>query len=167
MEFATTDDYGPGGAHSGRTKVNIGSVSASSLPQTGLLVVGQTHEPGSTYPVPNKDASVAEHLDVAKDVDTGYMAPHGLSFVWEGDRLDGAGRARAVTTVQDVWSGLVEKVDVLAEIPAILRKALAAATGTKPFIFQYHNKATLNIETDGKTTPVEGWMFNEASFISP
>lgn len=32
--------------------------------------------------------------------------------------------------------GLIEKVDVLAEIPYVLKKTLAAVTGTKPFIYQ-------------------------------
>ena len=30
----------------------------------------------------------------------------------------------------------MEKFDVLAEIPFVLRKGLAAVTGTKPYIFQ-------------------------------
>lgn len=32
--------------------------------------------------------------------------------------------------------GLIEKVDVLAEIPYVVRKALSAVTGTKPYIYQ-------------------------------
>ena len=32
--------------------------------------------------------------------------------------------------------GLMEKVDVLAEIPYVIRKGLAAVTGTKPYIYQ-------------------------------
>lgn len=32
---------------------------------------------------------------------------------------------------------------------------------------QYHNEATLDVEMDGKTTPVKGYMFTEASFVSP
>jgi len=166
MEFTTTDDYGPGGKNSGRTKVNIGCIYASALPEQGLLIVGQTQDPGSTYPVPNKDISTAEHLHTEEDKETGYMAPHGYSFVWEGDRLDGAGRARATAVIDDVWSGLIEKVDVLAEIPKVLRKALASISGTKPFIFQYHSPATLKIEAGDKTSIAKGWIFTEASFIS-
>jgi len=39
--------------------------------------------------------------------------------------------------------GLMEKVDVLAEIPYVIRKGLAAVTGTKPYIYQvrlFHDK---------------------------
>ena len=31
---------------------------------------------------------------------------------------------------------MIEKVDVLAEIPYVVRKALSAVTGTKPYIYQ-------------------------------
>lgn len=144
---------------------------ASSLPKSALLAVGQTHiakgnEPAKPYPVLSKDVVVAEHLNSALDAETGYMAPHGLSFKWEGDRVDGQGQASASVTNQDVMSGLIEKVDVLAEMPKVIRKGLAAVTGTKPFIFQYHNAATLDVTIDGKTIPIQGWMYNEASFVS-
>lgn len=132
------DGYGPGGKVTGRTKVNIGCVYTSSLPKSALIVTGQTHAPEGTtaWPTPNKDVSVAEHLRVAKDDFTGYDAPHGLAFEWAAPRADGAGNASASVKVDDAMSGLMEKVDVLAEIPYVLRKGLAAVTGTKPFIFQ-------------------------------
>jgi hypothetical protein len=31
---------------------------------------------------------------------------------------------------------------------------------------QYLNPATLDVEVDGETVPVKGWLFNEASFVS-
>lgn len=31
---------------------------------------------------------------------------------------------------------------------------------------QYLNQATLNVKVEGEETPVEGWLFNEASFVS-
>jgi hypothetical protein len=31
---------------------------------------------------------------------------------------------------------------------------------------QYLNKATLEVELDGETVPVKGYLFNEASFVS-
>lgn len=64
------------------------------------------------------------------------MAPHGLSFTWAGERVDGKGQAKASVTLDDVWTGLVEKVDVLAELPYVLRKGVTAVTGAKPYIFQ-------------------------------
>jgi hypothetical protein len=168
MEFQTTDDYGSAGKGSGHTKVNVGAVYTSTLPQSVLLGVGQTYaaQPDQ-YPTCSQDVCSAEHLACLPDSDTGYDAPHGLSFTWAGDRVDGQGKAKATVTVNDAWSGLIEKVDVLAELPYVIRKGLSAVTGVKPYIFQYHNSATLEVELDGKTVPVPGYMFSEASFVSP
>ncbi|RXK37072.1 hypothetical protein M231_05660 [Tremella mesenterica] len=171
MEFETTDAYGPKGHKSGRTKVNVGVVTITSLPSP-LIVVGQTHHASSdAFPRLSKDISAATHLGVVKDKDTGYYAPTGISFVWEGDRVDGKGRAGAKVVQEKAGAtvgegGLIEKVDVLGEIPLLIRKGLAAVTGTKPYIFQYQNPATLEVTLDGETTPVKGWLFDEATFIS-
>ena len=68
--------------------------------------------------------------------------------------------------VDDVTKGFIEKVDVLAEIPYVIRKGYAAISGTKPFIFQYHNPATLQVNLGDKNVPVKGWLYTEASFVS-
>ncbi|BEJ16373.1 hypothetical protein CspHIS471_0509780 [Cutaneotrichosporon sp. HIS471] len=168
MEFQTTDDYGSAGKGSGHTKVNVGAVYTSTLPKSVLLGVGQTSAAKpDQYPTISEDSCVAEHLACLPDSDTGYDAPHGLSFTWAGDRVDGQGKAKASVTVNDAWAGLMEKVDVLAELPYVIRKTVTAVTGAKPYIFQYHNNATLDVELDGKTVSVPGYMFSEASFVSP
>ena len=130
------DSYGLSGNKSGRAKVNLGAIysTASTSP---LVVTGQTH--GDGFPVVSKDISQASHLSPRKDK-TGYLVPSGLEFVWEGERRDGEGRASAKLLIEEVGTtagegGLIEKVDVLAEIPYVIRKGLAAA-GTKPYIFQ-------------------------------
>jgi hypothetical protein len=33
-------------------------------------------------------------------------------------------------------------------------------------MFQYLNPATLDVEIDRETVKVEGWLFNEATFVS-
>jgi hypothetical protein len=197
-EAPAQDSYGPKGAKSGRTKVNIGAVYSSTVPNP-LIVVGQTHTPpgSESYPALNDDVSSATHSSPVHDKFTGYNAPGAIEFQWEGKRVDGKGRASAKVSVDKLGAelgegGLIEKVDVLAEIPYIIRKGLAAVTGTKPYIFQvglrfspsrsnhiaplesskrtdrgqYLNPATLDVEVDGETVPVKGWLFNEASFVS-
>ena len=106
-----------------------------------------------------------------KDKDTGYLAPTGVSFEWEGDRIDGKGGASAKVTLEKAGAeigqgGLIEKVDVLAEIPYVIRKGLAAVTGTKPYVYQYLNPATLEVKLDDGPVEVKGWLFSEASFVS-
>jgi len=67
--------------------------------------------------------------------------PAGIEWEWEGERRDGQGRLGAKLVVEEAGAsegkgGLMEKVDVLAEIPFLIRKGLAAVTGTKPYIYQ-------------------------------
>lgn len=117
--------------------MNVGAVYTDTLPQSALLGVGQTiAAKADAYPTLSKDVVTAEHLSCAHDAETGYEAPHGLTFVWAGDRADGKGQAKASVTVPDAWNGLMEKVDVLAELPYVLRKGVTAVTGAKPYIFQ-------------------------------
>ena len=85
--------------------------------------------------------SSATHLTTARDSDTGYAAPTAIEFKWEGERRDGKGKMDARVRVDKLGmtvaeGGLMEKVDVLAEIPYVIRKGLAAVTGTKPIIYQ-------------------------------
>ncbi len=83
---------------------------------------------------------MAIHTSPSRDKDTGYAVPSGLEFEWEGERRDGKGRAGAKLAIDAGQAlgkgGLMEKVDVLAEIPYVIRKGLAAVTGTKPYIYQ-------------------------------
>ena len=69
-----------------------------------------------------------------KDKDTGYAAPGHIKFVWKGDKSGAEIEADQGINVGE--NGLIEKVDVLAEIPYVIRKGLAAVTGTKPYIYQ-------------------------------
>lgn len=173
MEFATTDSYGPKGAKSGRTVVSVGAVYSSALGQP-LIAVGQTSVPTDPSAFPSKSGEVcsATQLNPIKDSFTGYSAPGGIEFAWAGKQTEGGkGQVEAKVHVDklgitDGEGGLIEKVDVLAEIPYVIRKTLAAVTGTKPYIYQYLNPTTLNVKVDGEETPVEGWLFNEASFVS-
>lgn len=84
--------------------------------------------------------SSATHSNSIKDKDTGYEAPGSIQFQWESDRQGAGGRVKAEVSagqgIQLGQNGLMEKVDVLAEIPYVIRKGLAAVTGTKPYIYQ-------------------------------
>jgi len=162
----------------------MGAIYSTALSPSPIIVTGQTH--GDGYPIISNDISMAIHNDSAKDKMTGYMAPSGIEFEWEGDRRDGQGRAGATLVIDQLGStegegGLMEKVDVLAEIPFFIRKGLAAVTGTKPYIFQvssiirlvvrtetlqYLNPSVLEVKLGDETLPVKGWLFNEASFVS-
>ncbi|KAJ9090655.1 hypothetical protein QFC19_009513 [Naganishia cerealis] len=193
MEFETTDEYGVYGPKSGRVKCNLGAIylSGGSDSEKGTIITttGQTHLPSTAaattaYPLlpalsekqAHPDVSSATHIGAQKEESTGYDAPARVKFVWDGERRDAQGRVKGEIEVETGREkgekGLIEKVDVLAEIPYLVKKALSAVVGVKPYIFQYHNSTTLHLQLtdkDGKSRDVnvEGWLFNEASFISP
>jgi hypothetical protein len=128
------DAYGPQGAKSGRTKVNIGAIYTSTTPNP-LLVTGQTSTTASAgFENPSGDISSVTQTGNLKDKDTGYAAPGHIKFVWKGDKSGAEIEADQGINVGE--NGLIEKVDVLAEIPYVIRKGLAAVTGTKPYIYQ-------------------------------
>jgi len=69
--------------------------------------------------------------------------------------------------------GLIEKVDVMAEIPAFVKAVVSYVAGTKPYIYQWLNPATLKITGPDTLVPglsggleVKGHLYSEASFIS-
>jgi hypothetical protein len=137
------DHYGPTGPKSGRTKVNMGVIT-SSKQSNPLIVVGQTICPAapSAFPALNDDVCVVNHSASQRDAETGYNAPGAIEFKWAGSKVNGEkGRVSAEVSVAKLGTtvgegGLIEKVDVLSEIPYVLRKTLAAVTGTKPYIYQ-------------------------------
>lgn len=159
------------------------------------------------------DGSV-EHLEtVGTDADTGHNPPNKIVWNWNNGRslLPSASAAPAENATVSAkitlnlgsdekkqgasagarqFKGLIEKVDVLAQIPYLVKKVLSYVAGLKPFIYQvcslvsvlwhladsrvaqFHNPATAEItlpSDDGKdvrTLSVQGFIFNEATFIS-
>jgi len=92
-----------------------------------------------------------------KDAFTGYAAPTGMEVKWAGERRDGQGRASAKLVVDKLGAtegegGLIEKVDVLAEIPYVIKKALSAVTGTKPYIYQVGCQGVHQLDADNSTS---------------
>jgi hypothetical protein len=120
-------------------------VVTSSKHASPLIVVGQTICPAvpTAFPALNDDVCTVTHSASQRDPETGYNAPGAIEFKWAGNKASGGdkGRVSADVSVAKLGGtvgdgGLIEKVDVLAEIPYVLRKTLAAVTGTKPYIYQ-------------------------------
>jgi len=131
MEFTTPPGYGS-------KVVTVGSVVVGDklvcVSAGGSGVVG---------------GAQAQHLDSVVDAETGYAAPGSIKFSWEGARLEdgkpaGGSDQKVHATVQYdlvtdkasyATQGLVEKVDVLGQIPYLIRKFVNYAAGTKPYIY--------------------------------
>jgi hypothetical protein len=109
MEFTTPPSYGS-------QVVNIGGI----VNEDGTLVAAMTE-------------NAAIHKTTQRDEETGWDAPTSLELSWMGQTKDGV----EVTALTDSdLKTLVERVDVLAEIPAVIKAFIAGIAGTKPFIYQ-------------------------------
>jgi len=138
MEFTTLDTYGKKGSGSGGTVINVGSIVMDGKL---VSVTAETRWKGEGNIVAGDVQSRAIHYDAVLDPDTSYHAPSKLGFYWRAPSIipDAAGRVKAELEVESgsghASEGLVEKVDILGEIPWAL-KQIVYATGTKPYMYQ-------------------------------
>ena len=137
MEFKTLDTYGKHGAGSGGVVVNIGSLVVGDKL---AAVTAETKWPGEKPT--SSVVSQTTHLTPEQDPDTSYRKPTGILFDWKAPSIipDAPGALEAKLQV-DLGSvaepkGLIEKVDVLAEIPYVIKVAVNYVAGTKPYIYQ-------------------------------
>ena len=137
MEFKTLDAYGKRGPGSGGVVVNIGSLVVGDKL---AAVTAETKWPGEK---PNGSVvSQTTHIQPEQDPDTSYRKPRKILFEWKAPSIipDAPGTVEAQLEVNlgsvAEPKGLIEKVDVLAEIPYVLKVAVNYVAGTKPYIYQ-------------------------------
>jgi hypothetical protein len=137
MEFKTLDTYGKRGTGSGGVVVNVGSLVVGDKL---AAVTAETKWPGEKPA--GSVVSQTTHLKSEQDSDTSYRKPTDILFEWKAPSIipDAPGTVEAKLQI-DLGSvaqpkGLIEKVDVLAEIPYVLKVAVNYVAGTKPYIYQ-------------------------------
>lgn len=176
MEFTTLPAYGPNGAGSGGIQINVGSLVV------GGKLVSVTAETTSPFIEQAEKAPVmsrAIDLNPQHDVDTGYDVPSAILFQWAGPSLlpEAPGELEATLHVNlgtmKEPKGLIEKVDVMAEIPYVIKMAVNVVTGTKPYIYQWTNDVKLLLKGPDAMLPglsggleVAGNLYSEASWVS-
>jgi hypothetical protein len=112
-----------------------------------------------------------EHIDPEVD-EVGWPAPQSIKFELDGPKIEASSdkisdkEERVLVTVEGDLKRLVDRVDVMAEIPSFIKSIAAGVSGAKPYIYQYYNKMKLTAVIDGKTIEEEGIAFSEATFIS-
>ncbi|KAJ3567406.1 hypothetical protein NP233_g6385 [Leucocoprinus birnbaumii] len=147
MEFSTINAYGKRGAGSGGVSVNVGSLVVGNKL---VAVTAQTKWPGEDNDSEEVKSKVT-HLKPEHDPDTSYKMPNEILFEWKGKSLiPGVSGDISASTLVNLGTvakpqGLMEKVDVLAEIPYVVKMAVNYVAGTKPYIYQWFNPAVLKI----------------------
>lgn len=118
-----------------RTKVSVGMV----LNSDGKVIV-------ATKNIDTK------HLNERHDEESGWEVPQAISYDFDGK-----------VQVKGELKNLIERVDVMAEIPGFVKSIASAASGTKPYIFQFGNWFEIDVNGSQKET---GWSYSESTFIS-
>ncbi|KAG7145223.1 Survival factor 1 like protein [Verticillium longisporum] len=141
MQFVTPPSYGT-------TTVTIGGIA-----KDGEIIIGGV------------DSTVA-HTRTKTDSESEWPEPEAIKFTWSGKTKDG----KAVEAVIEGDLGKrLDRVDVMAEVPAFVKRIVAGAAGTKPYIYQYspqEKKLTLKLKIGDEEISEEGQLFSEATFIS-
>jgi hypothetical protein len=108
MEFTSTPSYGS-------TLVNVG----------GIVKDGEIITAGVT--------NTATHTQVKKDSENEWPEPSDVKYTWTGATKD----AKPVeASIEGSLGERVDRVDVMAEVPGFVKTIVAAAAGTKPYIYQ-------------------------------
>lgn len=148
MEFTTPDSYGS-------TKVNIGGIA-----RDGEIISATIN-------------NTAEHVQTKIDPETDWPEPTKLRYEWNGVKaaIDSSAtppptQASVHAVIEQELHQRLERVDVLAEIPAWLKKIAHGVSGTKPFIYQYAETARIKVNIGGEEIEDEGRLYCEATFIS-
>lgn len=141
MEYTTPPSYGS-------TVVNVGGIAKDGE----LVTAGSSNS--------------ATHTSVKQDTENDWPEPSEVRFTWSGKTKDGK-------SVEAIMEGpldeRLDKVDVMAEVPGFVKKIVASAAGTKPYIYQVsfmHSKRggtnfteliTVFSTTDAPLVETEDW----------
>lgn len=108
MEFTTPTSYAS-------TTVNVGAIV-----KDGEVVYAGC---GNT----------AEHITTTTDTDNDWPAPEQVKYSWTGKTTDGKALE---AIIEGSLNKCLDRVDVMAEVPAFVKSIIAAAAGTKPYVYQ-------------------------------
>ncbi|KAK9476584.1 oxidative stress survival, Svf1-like protein [Lipomyces japonicus] len=139
MEFTTPPSYGS-------QVVNVGAVVRKDQLLAATIV------------------NTAEHTKVKSDDANGWPEPLEVKFTWSGVQPESLTPLQA--TLEGAIPNLVERVDVMSEIPAFVKKVVAGVAGTKPYIYQYSNPASIKVKFGDEEYEEAGHLYSEATFIS-
>ncbi|PVH95673.1 survival factor 1 [Periconia macrospinosa] len=139
MEFTTPSSYGS-------TVVRVSGIATD-----GKLLFANTN------------SGHVKHVETKEDAETLWPEPTVVSYAWEGQTED---KKEASALLEGSLGSHWDRVDVMAEVPGFVKTIVASAAGTKPYIYQYRPKLTLELKVGDETKKEEGLAFIEATFVS-
>jgi Svf1-like C-terminal lipocalin-like domain/Svf1-like N-terminal lipocalin domain len=108
MQYTTPPSYGS-------TVVNVGGI----VKDDEIVFAGCSNE--------------VTHIETKSDNDNDWPEPTTIKFAWSGTTKDG----KAVEAViEGALEDRIDRIDVMEEVPGFVKKIVAGAVGTKPYIYQ-------------------------------
>ena len=114
-----------------------------------------------------------EHLNPEID-EVGWPVPHNIRVEFNGVSKDVTDeqvengtfteKDKVTAVIEAPLKNMVERVDVMGEIPGFVKNIVSGIAGTNPFIYQYSNDEFSLQVNDGKKSTGLGWA--EVTFIS-
>lgn len=112
-----------------------------------------------------------EHTETETDEEVGWDVPTTIRFEVDGPKIET--KDEDIEKPEERGSAVIEgpltrmeRVDVMAEIPAFLKSLATTVSGTKPYIYQFLNDMEITVKVDGEEVKEKGRIFCEATFIS-
>ncbi|CAH0058172.1 unnamed protein product [Clonostachys solani] len=137
MEFTTPPSYGS-------TVVNVGGITKGDT----IMFAGSSN--------------AVVHVKTEQDPDNDWPEPTRVGFSWKGKDKDDN---QVEANLEDDLGARLDRIDIMAELPAFVKSILATAVGLKPYCYQYATKATLRIKVGDQEIVEEGQLMTEATFI--
>src|SRR5690606_35644502 len=75
--------------------------------------------------------SSAEHVESKLDPEPNWPQPTHLKYTWNLNGKDG----KSVTASLEYKGDRRERVDIMGEVPAVVKKIIGGVAGTKPYIY--------------------------------
>lgn len=103
------------------------------------------------------------------DPNTEYYLPKEIEYCWSGKDLQGRSFKAICRSKPKI---LVARINVLEQLPFVFRKVIEALV-SKPFIYQWLNKVSIDIEIGGhgndgmeEKKTLDGWILEEIAIVS-
>ncbi|ORY65048.1 survival factor 1 [Pseudomassariella vexata] len=144
MEFTTPPSYGS-------TIVGVGGIA-----KDGEIITAGAGE----------NTVKALHAKATTDPDTQWPEPKEVKFSWNGTTKDGKSVEAVLETPLEERQ---DRVDIMAEVPAFVKKIIAGTAGTRPYIYQCSPRTTpvtLKMKIGDEVVSEQGILFTEATFLS-
>ncbi|KAI8619477.1 oxidative stress survival, Svf1-like protein [Chytriomyces sp. MP71] len=137
------------------------------MPQDGVyktrrFSLGLAVHNGALSAVTTRNRALHVQTEVDEDF-SGYAIPTQLFCLWNGKTMKKGEDARMEMSL--MLTNLVDKIDVLAELPYLLRVFIQTFI-TAPFLYQWLEDVTINVVMGKESFELKGKAFIECSFLS-